>query len=286
MNTKSQIIYSEIKSSYLKKLVHYSIYIPPEIEKTEEIRVKRLTSVPNFSSLYLLHGIEGDHTDWIIKGHIQETADLLISQEKLNRLLIIMPEGFKSFYSNTYNNSEKYEDFFIKELIPKVESSYNIIQNRHFRFIGGLSMGGFGAFKLAIKYPELFSITFSHSGAFFSEPDPAKTTVESVAEALRKIFGEPYDKKHWEKNNPFSLLNDKSHYPSKGDDKKGDYKIAFYLDCGKDDRIFHLSENMHTFLTKKGIEHIYNVFDGEHSWEYWQTHIKDSLLFLNNHIKS
>ena len=283
MNTKSQIIYSEIKSSYIKKLVHYSIYIPPEIEKIDK---KYESSSHNFPLLYLLHGIEGDHTDWINKGHIQETADLLISREKLNKLFIIMPEGFKSFYSNTYNNSEKYEDFFIKELIPKVESSYHIIQNRNFRFIGGLSMGGFGAFKLAIQYPELFSITFSHSGAFFSQPDPAKTTIESVAEALRKIFGEPYDKKHWKKNNPFSLLNDESCYHSKDDNKKSDYKIAFYLDCGKDDRIFHLSENMHTFLTKKGIEHTYKVYDGEHDWEYWQIHIKDSLLFLNNHIKS
>jgi len=265
MATKSQIIHKKIKSSYLKKLVYYTLYIPKDIEENK-----------NYPSLYLLHGIEGDYTDWEIKGEIQKTVASLIKQERLTKLFIIMPDGFKTFYSNAYDNSENYEDYFIKELIPKIESSYPIIRNRKFRAIGGLSMGGFGAVKLILKFPELFSIAFSHSGAFFREPDPHKTTVESVALAFHKIFGDPYNKKHWENNNPFSLLNK----------KRSNLNVALYLDCGKDDRIFHLSEDMHKFLNEKSIQHVYNIFEGEHSWDYWRIHIKDSLLFLNDYIKT
>ncbi len=261
MNTESQIRYLKIESIALKRSVYCSIYIPADIDE-----------IKSYPSLYLLHGVESNYKDWIEKGEVNKTADALISQNELKKLFIIMPDAGDSFYSNAYDDSEKYEDFFMKELIPKIESEFNIIRNRNYRGIGGLSMGGFGALKLALKYPEVFSIAFSHSGALFDEPDALKTTIESVAASFKRIFGSPYDKKHWELNNPYSLLKS----------KENNKKIAFYLDCGKSDRIFHLSENMHKFLTSLNIDHIYNVFEGEHTWDYWKTHIKDSLLFLNN----
>ncbi len=136
-----------IKSVILNKPVNYTVYLPPDYE----------TAQRSYPVVYLLHGYTDDNTGWLQFGEINRLADKAIAEGTIPPMVIIMPNGDSSFYINSYDGKEKYEDFFIKEFIPTVEKAYRIKAQKKYRGIAGLSMGGYGSFIYSLKYPELFA---------------------------------------------------------------------------------------------------------------------------------
>ena len=144
-----------IKSSILGIDMHYSVYLPPGYESSDE----------KFPVLYLLHGMYGDYTDWVKNG-MAAIVNSSIASEEAKKMIVIMPDGLDAFYCNNFGGgSMLYEDFMIQEFFPQLEEKYRINATKKGRAIAGLSMGGYGAAFHAFKRPELFCCCYSMSGA-------------------------------------------------------------------------------------------------------------------------
>ena len=148
-----------VKSAIMGKDVKYTIYLPAGYETSER----------SYPVVYLLHGYSDDDTGWLQFGEINRLADKAIADGTIPPMIIVMPDGFVSFYMNSYDGKEKYEDFFVKEFMPIIEKTYKIKAKKQYRGISGLSMGGYGSMNLALRNPELFAAAAPLSGAFYDE---------------------------------------------------------------------------------------------------------------------
>ncbi len=214
-----------------------------------------------FPVFYLLHGLSDDHTAWTRRSNIERYVDGL-------PLIVIMPNGERSFYSDAVNNPRAaFETFMTHDLIQFVDSTFQTIPTREGRVIAGLSMGGYGAFKLALKHPDLFQAAVSHSGA--------------VAFAHRDFSGSEEWHREWAavlgpspKGGPediFTLL------------ESGDpgTRPALRFDCGVDDFLIQENRNLQAQLEELSIPYEYEEHPGGHTWQYWNEHVLDTLKFFS-----
>lgn len=129
-----------MNSSLLNRTVKYSIYLPPDY----------YTSNRRYPVVYLLHGYGDDETGWVQFGEANQIVDEQISKGNLPPMIIVMPDAGATWYVNDYQNKVRYEDMFVQEFIPHIDSTYRTRPKREFRGISGLSMGGHGALVLVI----------------------------------------------------------------------------------------------------------------------------------------
>src|ERR1700754_4519691 len=144
-----------VKSSILKRNVKFTIYLPADYE----------TANRSYPVVYLLHGYSDDNTGWLQFGEINRYADKAIAEGTIPPMIIVMPDADSSWYINSYDGKEKYEDFFIKEFMPHVEKAYRIKTEKKYRGVAGLSMGGYGTLIYTMKYPQLFAAGAALSAA-------------------------------------------------------------------------------------------------------------------------
>jgi enterochelin esterase-like enzyme len=272
LNTYSQtagkVIESKtVKSTILGKDVRYTIYLPPDYDYSQR----------TYPVVYLLHGYTDDNTGWLQFGEINRYADKGIADGNIPPMIIVMPNGDSSWYINSYDGKEKYEDFFIKEFMPSVEKSYRIKSEKRFRGIAGLSMGGYGTLIYSLKYPELFAAAAPLSAAVFD--DNALTTMpdQNYERILGQLYGRNLKDKDrlnqsWYNNSVLKIVDGKS-----TDDLK---KVRYWIDCGDDDFLTKGNSLLHIALTDKKVPHEYRVRDGAHNWTYWRTGITDALQFI------
>jgi len=156
--------------SYMNPLaptINVMVYTPPGYSADDPT---------GYPVLYLLHGFGGDDSTYQKFFDIASIADYLISTGLIPPMIIVMPDASNDFGGTFYANSEmipgvpqttvfgRYEDFFVNDLIPYIDENYNTIADAQHRMLTGLSMGGYGAMRLAIKHPDLFGSAASHSG--------------------------------------------------------------------------------------------------------------------------
>lgn len=211
-----------------------------------------------FPVFYLLHGLSDDHTIWQRRTSIERyAADL--------PLIVVMPNTDRGFYCDGVDGPA-YESHIMKDVIGFVDGFFNTIPTREARVIGGLSMGGYGALKLALKFPEMFCSTVSHSGALgITKRIPESVKDEFGKERIR-IFGEDAD---GGKDCLYALAEklDKKTAP------------AIRIDCGVDDGLLEDNRDYVKHLKSLGIEHEYEEFPGAHTWAYWDVHVQEALAF-------
>ena len=116
-----------IKSNTLGRNVKYSVYLPADYDQSERA----------YPVVYLLHGYTDDNTGWLQFGEINRYADKAIAEGLIPSMVIVMPNADSSWYINSYDGKEKYEDFFIKEFIPGIEKTYRIKGEKRYRGIAG-----------------------------------------------------------------------------------------------------------------------------------------------------
>ena len=134
------------------------------------MRVRR-----RYPVLYYLHGLFEHDRSWSEHSG-QQTWESLMSQGKIGKFIVVMPEGGKSFYVNSFDGKERYEDFFIQELVPAIDHKYRTIARRETRGISGVSMGGYGALHLGMQHPDVFGSASAHSAALIAKfPNPLPT---------------------------------------------------------------------------------------------------------------
>jgi len=150
-----------VNSHILHRPIHYCAQLPPDYDATNQ-KARR------YSVLYFLHGLGQNEQTLLSNGGWSLIEDLR-RQHKIGDFLIVAPEGGRSFYINSADNSFRYSDFFLRELMPHIESRYRIRPGRQGRAITGVSMGGYGALRFAFAHPELFSAVTAQSAALITQ---------------------------------------------------------------------------------------------------------------------
>jgi len=256
-----------VKSSILNRNVNYTIYLPAGYDQSER----------TYPVVYLLHGYTDDNTAWFQFGEVNRYADKGITDGTIPPMIIVMPDADSSFYINSYDGKEKYEDFFVKEFIPAIEKTWRIKAQKRFRGVAGLSMGGYGTMIYALKYPELFAAAAPLSAAFLADEDLTAMPDNNWERMMAQLYGRGLKGKDrltkaWYDNSIPKLVETKS-----ADDLK---KVRYWIDCGDDDLLIKGNCNLHIMLTEKKVPHEFRVRDGVHDWNYWRTGIVDALKFI------
>lgn len=199
----------------------------------------------SYPVIYLLHGHGGDYSSWLAHTHLTSyMTDLDV--------IVVTPEGRDGWYTDSATDENaKYESYIVKELIADVESRYRVIRDRSARAIAGYSMGGYGALKFGLKYPELFAFAGSMSGAFDA---PLRTDEASIT----RTFGPSGDPVRGA-NNLATLAKQRSAatFP------------YLYFDCGREDPWLGNNRELNASLDSLGIKHDYHEMSGAHDWAFW-----------------
>ncbi|MBI1225517.1 MAG: esterase family protein [Bacteroidetes bacterium] len=259
----------KVKSAILGQEVEYCVYLPAGYDATNR----------RYPVLYLLHGYTDDETGWVQFGEVNSIADKGISSGEATPMIIIMPDAGVSWYINSYDGKVKYEDFFVKELIPFIDANYRTRPVKDFRAIAGLSMGGHGSFLLAARHPDLFVACAPLSGAFWTEEEVIKSPEETWTNIFAHLYGE--NLKGAERLTP--------HFKSysgveivKNGDAEALKKVKYYIDCGDDDFLIQGNMALHLEMKNKGIPHEFRVRDGAHNWPYWRSALPEVLKFVSD----
>jgi len=136
----------KFESELVSYPVKYSIYLPSDYA----------TSNRSYPVLYLLHGYSDDETGWIQFGEANTIADKGIANGDFSSCIIVMPDGKVSWYVNSFDGKDPWEDMFVKEFIPFIEKEYRIRSQKEFRAIAGLSMGGYGALMRGLEFGNFY----------------------------------------------------------------------------------------------------------------------------------
>jgi enterochelin esterase-like enzyme len=233
----------------------FALYLPPSYGQEPGRR---------YPTVYLLHGGHGKASDWFLKASAIDIIDRLYRDHKLPESVIIAPDGndrrgSSPFFDPDYVNGPNGPILKAlgEELVQVVDKSYRTLPDRRFRALGGLSSGGWGAMNIGLHYPQTFSVLFSHSGYF----------------TYRGTASHPA-------NSPTSLV---THLP------QAQLKtLAFYMDAGTEDGEYHeATQQFANQLQHLGVKVVMNTFPGGHGivgkdvgWNYWHTHLADSLSFV------
>lgn len=256
-----------MNSSLLNRTVKYSIYLPPDY----------YTSTRRYPVLYLLHGYGDNETSWVQFGEADRITDALIRSGEIPPMIIVMPDAGASWYINDYQSKVRYEDMFVQELIPHIDSTFRTRSQRDFRAISGLSMGGFGSLVLAMHHADLFSTCAALSASARTDDMFAAIPDERYNTVFAPVFSGPVQGDNrltltWKRNNPITLAQSAP--------ENNLTNVRWYIDCGDDDALSPGNALLHIALLDRKIPHEYRVRDGGHTWSYWRSGLPDALKFI------
>ncbi|MEP7292853.1 MAG: alpha/beta hydrolase-fold protein [Chloroflexota bacterium] len=228
--------FDDFRSPTAGENLRYRVYIPPCYLETQK----------RYPYVILLHGLQEDELQWGDLG-IQAALDQGIRLGALAPMIVVMPDMGAIGTENTFPPADSYETVVLDELIPAVERDFCTWNNRDYRAIGGISRGGFWAYSIALRHPDIFGIVGGHSASF--DPGNAPPAFNPLELAL---------------NAPF-LAN---------------ANLRMYLDNGADDVAGTNLELFSSRLSSRGIAHTYIISPvGGHDDEYWTAHLQDYLTF-------
>ncbi len=224
----------------------------------------------SYPVIYLLHGLTGHYNNWTDRTKLLEYA-------KDYNYIIVTPEGDNGWYSDSAAAAnDKYESYIVRELIPEIDKKFRTLKTRENRAIAGLSMGGYGSIKFGLKYPEMFSIAGSFSGALGAASLSAKNA-GAIGKSIDAIFGAD-DSETRKSNDIFRMVREISPEKIK--------TLPFiYLDCGTEDFLFQNNREFVALLVEKKIPHEYRQLPGGHTWTYWNTQVLEFLRVSKKIIK-
>lgn len=231
-----QVLDTAFKSKIARQDVAYRVYLPPCYWQTSR----------RYPYVILLHGSDGDQTEWTDRLHIDEALDQGIASGVLPPMILIMPNGGDLQNTNIFGDAS-FEALVLSELTPAIEQNFCTWNAREGRAIGGISRGGFWAYEIGLRHPQEFSAIGGHS-AFF---DPTNAPPAY---------------------NPLNLAQSVKFSPG--------LQPRLWLDAGRND---YARPNIEMFAQTLSARHIdpgYTLYPiGEHTDSYWAAHVSDYLAF-------
>ena len=261
-----------MKSSLLKKDKKFAIYLPEGYE----------SSLRKYPVLYLLHGGQGNQTDWIQKGELRRIADREIGEGNAAQMIIVMPDAEMTYYMNSANGKYQFEDFFLKELIPYIERNYRCRTEKTYRAVAGLSMGGFGSLLYAIHQPGLFGACAAMSAAVRTDEEINEMPLDEYLRRYKTAMGELKQgdtriTDFWNHNSILYLVKNMPEEQKKA--------VRFYLDIGDDDFLYRGNALLHITMRDLNIPHEFRIRNGEHNWNYWRSGLPGVLAFISESFR-
>lgn len=278
------------------------VYLPPSYGREPARR---------YPVAYYLHGLWGSENDWTRAGHLDRAADSLATLG-VPEMIVVMPDGDDGWWTTwstlpIYADCQRdttrrepaasycvpwthYDDYVARDLVAHVDSTYRTRARREARAVAGLSMGGYGAVTLALRYPDVFAAAASHSGVLspllvgprpFAAPARFAGSEEELKAGwgpvfwrhLAPVFGR--DTAGWWARDPARLAARAR--------AAGRPLPRLFVDAGRgDERFVDQSRAFHAALTAAGIRHEYAEWPGGHDWTYWSGHVGESLAWIAN----
>jgi S-formylglutathione hydrolase FrmB len=257
----------QFQSKLVGKTLPYSVVLPTTYEQRGQEKLR-------YPVLYLLHGLAGRYDNWLSKTKLAEFAAEY-------QMIIVTPEGNDGWYTDSATvPTDKYEAYIVQELIPDVESRYRTARGREGRAIAGLSMGGYGALKFGLKYPDKFIFAASMSGALDvaerSNENP-RNSWDFLRASVMQTFGAAGSATR-EANDLYKLARE---FP----DERRSSLPFFYLDCGTEDGFLASNRELANIFLERKIRHEYRQLPGNHSWAYWGAQIQEVLKIAARRMK-
>lgn len=258
-----QLVRHAVDSPSLKRQMPVLVYVPEGYG----------TSSKRYPVLYLLHGAGGDENAWCERGGLKARADDMIRRGIIPPALIVMPGCPTCWWVD--GAVDKAETAFWSDLVPAITRRYRTIEARRGRVIAGLSAGGYGAMRYALRYPERFAAVAAFSPAVYAETPPS----ESAARAQPAFLGAngAFDQAKWAELNYPNLL---PRYFAQT------LRVPAYLVSGDNDRYgiaFETALLFKRLYDRQPEITEFRVIDGGHTWEVWSAAIERAMPFLFEH---
>lgn len=246
----------DLYSKELKKHTQVNVFLPNDYGES---------TVP-CKTLWLLHGRTDDHTAWMRNTSIARYA-------KQYNLAVVMPNADKSWYTNTAYEMN-YFNYIAKELPELCHRTFRTMsEEREDNIVAGLSMGGYGALKTALTFPERYGSCISLSGAL----DVTRKGRPSYLNEWRSIFG-------FDIQSPLELEGSEHDLfaLSARLAEQGRALPRIYLWCGTEDSLLGINRDFDRYLRELGAAHLFEESEGDHSWKWWDLHIQSGLKWVLN----
>lgn len=257
-------------SKAMRREVTFNALLP--LERFEEPANPSEERKP-FKSLYLLHGYMGSHSDWINYTRIRELAFK-------HQIAVFMPAGENHFYVDNTGKKELHGQYVGEELVSFTREMFPLSERREDTWIGGLSMGGYGAIRAGYKYADTFGNIIALSPALITyqianaSPDYKDEVADydyfcSVFGDLTQLQGSDQD--------PEALIHRLK--------AAGKELPELYMACGTEDFLLDVNQKFHRFLMSERIQHTYIETKGDHNWDFWNDYIEKALDHINEQNK-
>ncbi len=243
------------RSSALGREMPYRIVMPSSISPGQKLPV-----------VYLLHGGGGGYRDWTNYSDVARYAESV--------LILVMPEGNSSYYTNSVEHpEERYEDYIVSDVILEVESKYPVAPGRPNRAIVGVSMGGYGAVKNAMKHPELFAFAGGLSAAVDVPTRPFSIKRVSQWRFHSSIFG-PSGSETRRDNDLYVLARtvDPGRMP------------YLFLTCGEQEGLLPANRKLAEILQERGFTYEFHTGPGDHNWLQWNAQLPNVFRSLQERM--
>jgi len=257
-----EIIYEAMPSNILGYNWPLHIYIPEGYQQD---------SRTEYPTLFLLHGSNGKETDF---DRIFPLIDSLILTKQVPPLIAVTPATGTSWW---VDGREKFETAFIKELIPYVSNKYHLVESRTARVVAGFSMGGYGALRYGLAYPEIFGGAILLSPAIYEKLPPAGSSARTSG-----VFGIPFSDSVWIARNFSTILPDYI---------QQEHRVSFFISAGDDD--WNHEEGVE-YNVEQQVVHLYGmlnkkyrnpaelrIVNGSHNWKLWRPLFYEGLLYIS-----
>lgn len=247
--------------SEVLQMEHAFNVILPQVGLQDEV-AKRQVRERGFKTLYLLHGLSDDHSIWLRNTSIERYA-------RQYGIAVVMPNVHRSFYANTRYGFNYYT--YITEELPHIVRSYfPLSDRREDNAIAGLSMGGYGAFMIALRNPGAFSAAASLSGALDLD-----LVYDPEDESKRQLFMQNFGNKEEFTSSDYNLYN-----VVEKQVKAGVKLPRLFQCCGTEDFLYPANLKFKEAALRYGLDLTYEEGPGAHGWSYWDTNIQRVLAWM------
>jgi S-formylglutathione hydrolase FrmB len=254
-----------LESKLMARQMPYNLIVPEGYDYAANKSKK-------YPVIYLLHGLTGHFNNWAENTKLSEFAYKY-------QYIIVMPEGNDGWYTDSATvEGDKYESYIVRELIPEIDKNFRTISERNSRAIAGLSMGGYGSLKFGLKYPEMFSLVGSFSGALGAPTwtDSVFGNWKALRDSVRSVYAEEGSKTRAE-NDIYKIVRE---IPA----EKQKNLPFIYLDCGTEDFLIRENRDFAALLFEKKIPHEFRQLPGKHDWNYWNSQVEEFLELSEKHL--
>ena len=274
------------------------VYLPPSYDHGSA----------RYPVAYYLHGWSGNETNWVKAGRLDASMDTLVAGG-MREMIVVMPDGDDGWWMTSESLPDlagclralpeyagdpatycvpwpHYDDYVNYDVVRWVDATFRTKADRAHRGVAGLSMGGYGAVLLALQFPETFGAAASHSGVLWplewaeagvrnrpiGTPDSTWTRIwgNDVGRGARLVFGK--DTAAWYARDPVRLIDRVR--------TRGAVMPALKADCGVGDPFLAGNRAFRDAARARGVRLAYDEFPGVHDWNYWRTHVRESLAWL------